>query len=516
MPRTLRFRLKIILTLTMFLALAMALSDVVLTLHHQKNLIISQITKARETAALVSTLGHNANLAALGPGPAIQALRQTNLAVVISDNLDHPWYDSTRAKGQLRIIMNQLKKLAQISGKPQSKLQRGGFTIFGPQYLAFIEARPIMAPTGQNLGSVIVVADLAEVNNILLKGQRLFLLYCLFNLAILVFLAYLRLAKLFIHPIQGLAKRAEEYHDEDDFLFISERPGDDYATLSSSLNNMLRRIKKDRATLQDMVNKLEDSNHSLRQAQEEVIRAEKLASVGRLSAGIAHEIGNPLGIVLGYLELLQDDGLNPEARVDCLQRAMAEIQRINTIIRQLLDLARPSASQEEVLACHELLEDICQTLGQQPLLAKMTIDLDLTATHDQVQINDEKLRQVLLNIILNAADACANEPAPHLLIRTSNTLIDQKPALEISLEDNGPGIAAEHLNTVFDPFFTTKEPGKGTGLGLSVSYMIITAANGNLTVSNGEQGGKFVVTLPLVARPTPDGPGDSPAPTWPH
>lgn len=501
MPRTLRFRLKIILTLALFMGLAMALSDVVLTLHHQRSLIISQIEQSRITAALVAKLVQTTTPDEEGErSQHIQTLRKIRQALVLTDKQGKIWYDSSRATEKLRQQITHLSHQTQASQRPGSQILRAGFTIFGPSYRAFIQARPIMSTTGQVQGSVVVLADLQDLNKTLLSGQRLFLLYCLFNLAILVFLAYLRLSRLFIHPLQVLTKRAEEYQDEEDFLFISGEPSDDFAALSSSLNAMLRRIKSDRATLEEMVSQLEKTNHSLRQAQEEIIRAEKLAAVGRLSAGIAHEIGNPLGIVMGYLELLQEDDLTPEEKADCLHRAMDEIQRINTIIRQLLDLARPDPTEEKIISCHALLQKICQGLTLQPLLAKMKIELLTTAQNDQIMLDGEKLQQVILNIILNAADACAAINEPHLLIRTANTRIDQQPVLEISLEDNGPGIAPENHTAIFDPFFTTKEPGKGTGLGLSVSYMIITAAKGRLTASNTEQGSKFVIILPLVAH----------------
>ncbi len=501
MPSTFRLRLKIILTLTVFLGLAMVLSDVILTLNHQKNLILVEVEKAQVTVSLLADQARLAMGGGAQRGRLLADFRQYDLALRLAENSGEVWYDSIQANDNVGHKIKQLAKLAQASRREQVQFLYGPPTFLGRQYSHFVVARPILHSSGQQQGSLVLVADLAGVRSGIFAGQRLFLAYCFFNLALLVFLAYLRLARIIIKPLQSLATRAEEYRDEGDFLFRSDQRNDDFSSLSTSLNSMLRRINTDREKLQGMVAQLEKANLSLLQAQEEVIRAEKLASVGRLSAGIAHEIGNPIGIVLGYLELLDQDDLAPVERADCLQRAMAEIQRINTILRQLLDLSRPSQDGVDVVAVHGLLDTVCQGLALQPLLGEMEVSLEFEADHDQVLADGEKLHQVFLNLIMNAADACRESSQPRLVIRscTQEGEGGEGDVLQISWQDNGPGIAPENIAAVFDPFFTTKEPGMGTGLGLSVSYMIIEAAGGKISVtSEGEgQGTTFTVLLPI-------------------
>ena len=492
MVSPLRFRLKIILTLILFLGLAMALSDVVLTLHHQNKQLVSAIRQTRANSALIAGLVSEPWDEMGRRNAIIKTLRQIGLPVMLVDKAGAVWFDSSRSRGRLREKLLSTALLAQHSRHKESLFFHKELTLLGPRYQAFLEACPVVLPTGRIQGSVVALADLRQVSDRLLAGQRIFLLYGLFNLVILAFLAYVRLSHLFIRPLQSLAKRAEEYRDDEDFLF-SDLPTNEFTTLSTSLNAMLRRIKSDRATLREMVAELEAANRSLRQAQEEMIRAEKLASVGRLSAGIAHEIGNPLGIVLGYLELLKGDDLEPEQRLDVLNRAMAEIQRINTIIRQLLDLARPGSEDIKTVFLHDLLAEISQAMALQPLLGGMKIIVEAKAEQDGVEIDPEKLRQVLMNRIMNAADACHGMDDARLVITTGN----KEGNMVVTVTDNGPGIAPEHINAVFDPFFTTKEPGKGTGLGLSVSYMILEAAGGSLSVRSDKGGTTFTLILPL-------------------
>ena len=126
-------------------------------------------------------------------------------------------------------------------------------------------------------------------------------------------------------------------------FFAAGRDSTEFGRLNMALNNMLMRIEKDKGTLRETIDSLEEANEELRKAHQEMVRTEKLASVGRLSAGLAHEIGNPIGIIQGYIDLLRQDSLRPEERSQFSQRALAELDRINRLIRQLLNYAGTSS-----------------------------------------------------------------------------------------------------------------------------------------------------------------------------
>ena len=316
---------------------------------------------------------------------------------------------------------------------------------------------------------------------------------------------------------KGKERRAEDYREDDEMLFSVRKEDNELHKLSVSLNSMLRRISADKEKLRSTVNSLETANLELKKAQQEIIRAEKLASAGRLSAGIAHEIGNPIGIVMGYLELLKQKDIPAAEREEYILRTEEEIERINTIIRQLLEISRPSNVGLKVVSVHDLIDDVAQVLAVQPLISNIELQCRLEAQNDWVLADSNQLRQVFLNLIINAADAissAAEEINGNLLIQTSlgdatpEQPRDQKKHLKIVFIDNGPGIPAENIGNIFDPFYTTKEPGKGTGLGLSVSFMIIEGFGGKMMVSSEIGKGTTMTLLLPVVENNPDLAGD--------
>ncbi len=503
-----RLNIKIILSLAIFIATGMLLIDIVVTMSNQKRLLLAEMDKAKIVATVIADrVGREKRVSKEFSEELTDLSNKAHVGLVVAGGQGQIQYRSqpdNSASQDLEIIA----KRAILSRGLTRGTSGSSIGLLGMRYDYLLLAVPVRSEKGQLLASVGVALNVASVYQGFFVNQRLILLYFFLNLAVLTFLAYRRIAKLLVKPLQQLVQRADEYKDDEDFYFLSDRKSDDVAALSTSLNSMLRRINTDREKLQDMVLALEEANRSLKDAQQEVIRAEKLASVGRLSAGIAHEIGNPVGIVLGYLELLRQDSLEPTERLDFINRAMDEINRINTIIRQLLDLARTEADEHGPVQVHGLLTDLRNGLKDQPLLANMEIELHLEAANDTVDAVSDKLRQVFLNIIMNAADALQSMGKEHkgeLTISTSIINAELEPnqeetqAMEITFEDNGPGIVTENVETVFDPFFTTKEPGKGTGLGLSVSYMIVENAKGRITAASNPKGGSvFTVLLPLA------------------
>lgn len=505
-----RQKIKVILGLAIFIATGMVLIDVVVSMSNQKRLFRAEMDKAEVVASvLAARLGQEKILSEPLFAQLSDMARKARMDVVVVDGEGQSRFHSRPESS----ACHDLEKIAEraVRGKMQATGTSGSrFGILGRQHGYLLLATPARSEQGQVRAGVGVALNLTPFYQGLFAGQRLIVFYLALNLIVLTFLAYQRMVKLLIKPLQGLVKRAGEYRDDEAFYFLSDRKGDDVAALSTSLNSMLRRINTDREKLQDMVGALEEANRSLKRAQHEVIRAEKMASVGRLSAGIAHEIGNPVGIVLGYLELLKQEGLEPAQRLDFISRSIAEISRINTIIRQLLDLARSGVEEDGEVHVHDLLTDLYDGLKDQPLLASLCTSLDLGAQDDMVYAVADKLRQVFLNIIMNAADAVKDngpEQGGMLTISTASVSAEleagqgEVAALEVSFVDNGSGITAENMEMIFDPFYTTKEPGKGTGLGLSVSYMIIENAKGRISAARGPEGGSvFTVLLPLSLK----------------
>ena len=221
---------------------------------------------------------------------------------------------------------------------------------------------------------------------------------------------------------------------------------------------------------------------------------EKVASIGQLAAGVAHEINNPLGVILCHLDLIKGEkGLSQETLAD-LEVIEKHAMNCRTIISDLLKFAHRQASVKEPAALNGLLTDGVSMVGSQLRKQQIEVSLDLDPKMPQVTVDADKIKQVILHMMINSAQAIGGKGTIRL---TSRFDADNHLAV-ITIEDDGPGIPAEILDKIFDPFFTTKPPGQGTGLGLSVSYGIIRDHNGEITVES--QPGKptrFVISLPV-------------------
>ncbi len=265
-----------------------------------------------------------------------------------------------------------------------------------------------------------------------------------------------------------------------------------------ALNSMLLKIELDREKLSNAVTSLEKANKELVETQKDMILAEKLASVGRLAAGLAHEIGNPLGIVQGYVELLEQSDISQEDKKIYAGRASKELERINALIRQLLDFAKTSRTNRESISIVAIFTELKEMLliHRKEVVFKINSEVD----NDVVIGDRDGLRQVFLNCLLNALDAieiCDDGRIGSITVIISEKLTpEDKKNMVIEIEDNGIGVRAEKSFEYFEPFYTTKEPGKGTGLGLSVSHSIIEAHDGLIKIE-GKEGKGAVVTIEL-------------------
>ena len=369
------------------------------------------------------------------------------------------------------------------------------------QHKAVIITHPVVE-NGKTIAAGGIECSLGPVYHDFLRIQKILLLFVLINSCFFALIGNRQLSRIYFRPLKRLAKRAETYQDDGSLLFSVRKEDNEFSILSSALNKMLDRITEDKRVLKETIDSLQTANRELQKAQNDVIRAEKLATVGRLTSGIAHEIGNPIGIVLGYLDLLKQSDLSPDERNDFIGRSENEITRINHIIRQLLDMSRTSPGEAKTISIHLLLNDLIAVFNFQPTADQIHFESRFDASKDRVRADPDRLRQVFLNILLNAIDALNADLSTRakILLMTVNPTTDAKAdSIEIIIQDNGPGIPSSHLSQIFDPFFTTKQPGKGTGLGLSVSFMIIEQLGGHMSATSSENNGAaFRVILPLA------------------
>ena len=226
-----------------------------------------------------------------------------------------------------------------------------------------------------------------------------------------------------------------------------------------------------------------------------------MASVGRLAAGVAHEIGNPITAIMGMHDLLSDKETSEETRIDFLRRMRKETERIHFVVRDLLDYARPegpssSMSGEASANVRDVVNDAIALVRPQKDWKEIALTNDIDADI-HVFLSPQRLTQIFLNLLLNAAAALGDSPnnAGHAVIVRARISGNSRARIEV--EDNGPGIPDDLREQIFDPFVTTKDVGKGTGLGLAVCKGILESASGRIFVDGAyTRGARIVLELP--------------------
>lgn len=264
----------------------------------------------------------------------------------------------------------------------------------------------------------------------------------------------------------------------------------EFQALCDALNTMSTDLEAFRGRAAEQVESLRQANAELQETQSALVRSERLAGVGRLAAGLAHEVGNPLSAVLGYLEFLEQSPGDADLQSDLLGRSRQELERIHRIIRALLDYARQEAGEVEVIQTADVAREAVELVRHVPRMRGVEFALDVGPddANTGVRIERDKLHQVLVNLLLNAGDASVEQAVRTAMLQVRSG--DEQ--VRIQCIDNGPGFSPQAFERATEPFFTTKEPGKGTGLGLAISARVIEAAGGTLRLGNGVDGGACV------------------------
>ena len=342
----------------------------------------------------------------------------------------------------------------------------------------------------------------------------LIVVYALVTAIAILFLSYVLLTRLIVRPVEALERTALSLlaslsgrqlarGDEGDFARIEGAR--EVASLALTFNEMVEDLRAERrmletrlAELEQALKALEQAKNSLEQAQSGLVRSEKLASVGRLAAGVAHEIGNPLAAILGFVELLRGGGLDEGDEAEFLKRIQSETERIHRTIRGLLDFARkPAESAGLSTEIDGAVDDAVHLVTPQKDLHRVRIERRIASPLPKVRIDPDHLTQIVLNLLLNAADAIegkgTSEGDDAILIEAEHDEGDAFVTLRVT--DTGPGIDAAVLASIFEPFFTTKPAGRGTGLGLAVCQTIVEQVGGTILASATSSGASFEIRL---------------------
>ena len=370
----------------------------------------------------------------------------------------------------------------------------------GPRELATAQGRTILFyqpdPAGGVVAVVRVEAEVARAMNL----SALMALYMAVGGFLSLVIAYFALTRWIVRPIVVLEQAAERVAQGQRRLAPIESAPRELLHLSQRLSQMTDTLRDDEESLRGKMKELQAKTEELRVAEHSLKRSERLATVGRLAAGLAHEVGNPISALMGLLDLLLSGDLSEEEQRDFLERMRKETARIDRVLSDLLAYARsgqrhgPSGGAHgntSACAVASVVTSVLALLRPQTDFRAVTLETSIEPQLPPMPMSEEELIQVLLNLLMNAADACGDEGTIRVSARRENN--------NGGGEDSGPGIAAAVFETLFEPFVTTKDVGKGTGLGLSVTKGLVEGAGGTIDAENRVPvGARFTVRLPFV------------------
>lgn len=324
--------------------------------------------------------------------------------------------------------------------------------------------------------------------------RKVLVAYLTLSLLLSLLVGGVLLTRWVTRPVERIARAAQRVTAGQAGARVPVEGRGEVRELARRFNEMLDRLDTVRADLESRAVELTESNIALRAARREAMRAEHLAAVGRLAAGLAHELGNPIAAVRGMLRLVEESVEGAEER-DLLERSTRELSRMEDLLRSLLTYARPPSLRLQEVDAATVAADALSLVRHDERCRGRELAIRKSDEPRLVLACPDGLRQVLLNLILNACEATGAGGAIGVDIEAVG---DQ---LRLEIEDDGEGMTDEVLEAALDPFFTTREPGRGTGLGLPLSERLVEQMGGRLEIhSSPGEGTRVRVMLPLVAE----------------
>jgi two-component system NtrC family sensor kinase len=529
LPQTLKFKVGFYLAIA--LALAMLLFTLIVIQHQRDELLqaatdhltqISEvITKSMRYAMLqnqpdyvrrvIEDVGHQENISKVRilskEGRIIHSTYSPEIGRIVDRKADACILCH---KGEKPLEHVPKSERSRIYASPDGHRLLGSMEVIRNEPSCFTSSCHVHTPAQSVLGVLDIVYSLEEIDNTMRRStlsMALSSLAFVILASVLVSLFVHRLVYRPLHDLESGAKRLAAGNLDDT---IPVRSGDEFGELSASFNAMTAALKKSRKDLQEwgrtLEEKVEKRTRELRIAEAEAVRGEKLASVGLLAAGIAHELNNPLTGILTFSHLLRKKVPDGSPDAEDLDLVIRETKRCATIIRRLLDFAREKTPEKKFADLNQIIQDTVRIVERPAHLRDIEIKLDLDPALPPAWVDADLIKQVVMNMLVNAQHAIEDKGS--ITIRTRRRPEPVSPApgappvpmAEISIIDTGCGISEQNLKRIFDPFFTSKEVGKGTGLGLSVSHGIVNAHGGTIEVeSRVGDGSTFRVSLPLDA-----------------
>ncbi len=368
----------------------------------------------------------------------------------------------------------------------------------------------------ERIGTIKLILSLASVNQSIAEAQQtaIVLMLIIVAMTILVLTFFVRVVT---RPVQMLVNVTDQVSRGDLSQRVEINQLDEIGHLANTFNKMIDSLRRSRDEIEEYNRNLEEKiierTAALEEAQAQLIQSEKMSAIGQLAAGVAHELNNPLGGILGYAQFTLEkmkknvppDGPSKEAEsyIRYLTDIETQARRCKNIVQNLLRFSRSSHTTEfEDVDVNQVIQETRTFVEHQLHMKQINLTVDLAENLPLIQANASQLQQVFTNMIINAMHASSPESEIRIISGFSPAVGEFGGAVELRFIDEGQGIQPELINKIFEPFFTTKEVGKGTGLGLSVSYGIIKEHGGEIKVdSEVGAGTTFTIILPVQKHP---------------
>ncbi len=349
----------------------------------------------------------------------------------------------------------------------------------------------VLAPVGGPGRPIAVVAVRIDEGSVSGPVWTVIGLHAVFSATAVVLFGFVLFRRTVLGPVAELQRGTDAIAaGAFETRFGDEKVGsfaEEFQALAQTLNRLAEALGGYRKRTDEQLQQLTQANVELQRAQDALLRSEKLASVGRLAAGLAHELGNPLAAVRAYLELLVG-GVDEALGQELVGRSRSEVERMHAILRNLLDFARTERRELELVSVRSVLEEAIATVRHQPTFREVQLPLDVRG-EPIVYGELAKLHQLFVNLLLNAGAAGAKIVSVRAAALASGT--------EVDVVDDGHGISPEHLGRILEPFFTTRPPGEGTGLGLAIVHRVAEEHGARIQVeSTPGDGTRFRLTFP--------------------
>lgn len=354
-------------------------------------------------------------------------------------------------------------------------------------------------PEQKVLGVLDIGMSLVDVDKEIQEAQNKMIIFALIAFLVIAVTISISINRFVTRPVRVLVEGTEKIAEGDLNYSIPLKSADEIGQLASSFNRMTSDLKRADDKLIDwgktLEEKVQQRTKELRLAENQLFQSEKLASLGKLAAGVAHEINSPLTGVLTYSSLLLKERKDQDPEKEDLEVIVNETNRCKRIVKGLLDFARQTEPDKAPSDINEVIEKSIDLISHQASIQSIRIEKKIKPDIPRIMIDKGQIQQVFINILLNAIEAMPQGGT----LTVSSAIQDQM--LTIGFADTGAGIPEENLRKIFDPFFTTKKQGRGTGLGLSVSYGIIERHHGKLEVkSKVGKGTTFTIRLPIEEK----------------